>query len=115
MEEASVAAGDNIQLTYLIDNASCHRHYVVRHLPAYSPFLNICENAFSVWKSQLNRELAEVRLLLVQHPREEQLAILGQLLKQALAAVTVGKCFEYFQGKKTSCRITSTCFAFELI
>ena len=57
MEETSVAAGDNVQLTYLLDNASCHKrateamipgHHVVRHLPAYSPFLNICENALSV-------------------------------------------------------------------
>ena len=82
-----MAAGDNVQLTYLLDNASCHRlaaeavipgHHVVRYLSAYSPFLNICENAFSVWKSWLKRELAEVRSLLVQQPHEEQLATLGR-------------------------------------
>ena len=42
MEETLVAAGDNVQLTYLLNNASCHRraaeatipgHHVVRHLP----------------------------------------------------------------------------------
>ena len=107
MEETSVAAGDNVQLTYLLYNASCHRraakamipgHHVVRHLLACSPFLNICENAFSVWKSQLKRELAEVRPLLVQQLHEDQLATLGQLSEQALATVTVGKCFEWFQG-----------------
>ena len=45
MEEISVAAGDNVQLTYLLDNASYHRrvaeamipgHHVVRHLPTYA-------------------------------------------------------------------------------
>ena len=105
MAETSVAAGDNVQLTYLFDNASCHRqaaeavipeHHVVRHLPAYLPSLNIWENAFSVWKSQLKRELAEVRPLLVQQPHEEQLATLGQLSERALAAVTVGKCIQWF-------------------
>ena len=43
MEETSVAAGDNVQLTYLFDNVSCYRraaeamipgHHVVRHLLA---------------------------------------------------------------------------------
>ena len=100
-----MAAGDNVQLTYLLDNASCHRraaeamipgHHAVRHLPAYSPFFNICENAFSAWKSQLKRELVEVRPLLVQQPHEEQLATLDQLSEQALAAVTVGKCIQCF-------------------
>ena len=47
MEETSVAAEDNVQLTSLLDNASCHKrvakaiipgHRVVRHLPAYSVF-----------------------------------------------------------------------------
>ena len=107
MEETSVAAGDNVQLTYLLDNASCHRraaeamipgHHAVRYLPAYSPFLNICENAFSEWKSHLKRELAEVSPLLVQQPHEEQLSTLGQLSEQALTDVTVGKCIGWFQG-----------------
>ena len=35
---------------------------------------------------------------LVQQPHEEQLATLGQLSEQALAAVTVRKCIECFQG-----------------
>ena len=132
MEETSVPAGDNVQLTYLLDNVSCYRraaeamipeHHVVRHLPEYSPILNI----FSVWKSQLKRELAKVHPLLVQQPHEEQLATLGQLSKQALAAVTVRKCIEWFQGirhlipkylqqeDRDHWRITPKCFAFELI
>ena len=81
--EQTVATGDNVQLAYLLDNASCHKrvaeamilgHRGVRHLLAYSPFFKICENAFLVWKSQLKRELAEVHPLLVQQPHEEQLA-----------------------------------------
>ena len=35
-------------------------HHVVRHLPAYLPFLNIYENAFSVWNSQLKRDLTNI-------------------------------------------------------
>ena len=135
MKETSVAAGDNVQLAYLLDNASCHRraveamipgHHVVRHLPAYWPFLIIFENAFSVWKSQLKRESAEVCPLLVQQPHKERLTTLDQLSEQALAAVTVGKCilntfkvfaiwFQGVYGKKTSCRNTPKCFVYELI
>ena len=56
----SAAAGEENNLVFLMENASCHRHacdamiagnHEVIYLPAYSPFLNICENAFLDLKS----------------------------------------------------------------
>ena len=55
--------------TFVLDNAPCHRgvrnaaigNHVVRFLPAYSPMLNIVENAWSSWKAAFKQELAEVR------------------------------------------------------
>ena len=51
-------------------NAPCHRRTqdaglprddAVKLLPPYSPFLNIAENAFSMWKASFKRQMAEVR------------------------------------------------------
>ena len=60
--------------TLVLDNAPCHRsvrdstipeHNVVRFLPPYSPFLNIVENAWSVWKAALKAQLAEFQTYLI--------------------------------------------------
>ena len=57
------------QQAYLIfDNAPAHRNIEeealggtlpIKRLPKYSPFLNPIENAFSCWKSELKKNLAE--------------------------------------------------------
>ena len=63
MEETSVAAADNVQLTYLLVNASCHRraaeamipgHHVARHL--FAVFQHLRERLFGM------EELAEARV-----------------------------------------------------
>ena len=35
MEEKSMAAGDNVQLTYILDNASCHRRAAEAMIPKH--------------------------------------------------------------------------------
>ena len=59
LEAASIAAGEGRKV-FIMDNAPCHRRadeanllegHSIRKLPAYSPFLNIVENAFSMWKA----------------------------------------------------------------
>ena len=59
LDSASHAAGPH-PVTFLFDNSPCHRraheacfreHHNFKHLPAYSLFLNITENTFSVWKA----------------------------------------------------------------
>ena len=49
-----------------------------------------------------------MRPLLIQQPHEEQLATLGQLSEQALAAVTVAKCIEWFQGIRHFIPVSTT-------
>ena len=58
------------QCFLLIDNAPAHQqaqnlqlppNFFVRYLPPYSPFSNICEDAFSLWKGAIKDQLAEVR------------------------------------------------------
>ena len=77
LEEASTSAGDDVDLTYVMDNAGCHRraqeanipgNHRVRFLPAYSPFLNIAVDAFSTWKAAVKRQMAETRLQILDQP-----------------------------------------------
>ena len=88
--------------TLLLDNAPCHRRSMdaiaqrenvsLRFLPAYSPFLNIAENCFSVWKAGLKRQLEEVRDQLLQQPHAQQMATLSQLAEQNLNEITTDFC-----------------------
>ena len=49
----------------IYDNAPAHRNgqivplmngHTSHFLPPYSPFLNLCENAFNLWKSQIRNK-----------------------------------------------------------
>ena len=55
----------------------------IQYLPAYSPFLNICENDFALRKQALKTRLAEVRHDLLEQPFNERMATLSQLAEQA--------------------------------
>ena len=110
LEECSVQAGEQRQFTYVMDNASCYRraaeeamipgNHNVRFLPPYSPFCNICENAFSTWKAALKRQLAEIRPHLLQKPHQQQLQDLTQLAEQALGDITNDMCQNWFNGTR---------------
>ena len=65
LEAASRAAGEG-RTVFILDNAPCHRRanlaninpqHFIKSLPPYSPFLNIAENAFSVWKAEVRTQL----------------------------------------------------------
>lgn len=100
LHDASEAAGPQ-HATFIFDNAPCHRRaheseileqHNILHLPPYSPFLNIAENAFSVWKAAVKRQLEEVRdqMLLQTHP--ERLATVAQISEQNLDVITEAHC-----------------------
>ena len=95
------------QCFLIIDNAPAHRqaqnlqmppNFFVRYLPPYSPFLNICENAFSLWKGAIKDQLAEVRPQLLVQPYQERMATLGQIAEQNTAVVTPEKIQAAFRG-----------------
>ena len=99
LEAASIAAGPGPKV-FIMDNAPCHRQarqanlrngHTVEMLPAYSPFLNIAENAFAMWKAAFKQELAEVRVNLHQLAAAQRNATLVQLAEQNLAAITNNK------------------------
>lgn len=90
----------NRNVMFIFDNAPSHNRaneavlqagHGYRFQPAYSPFLNICEGCFSIWKAALKRSMAEVReqLLTQQHPN--RVATMMQLAEQAISSVTLPK------------------------
>ncbi|GFN89464.1 NADPH-dependent fmn reductase [Plakobranchus ocellatus] len=83
---------------FVIDNAPAHRQAVnlplpqdfsVRYLPPYSPFLNICESAFALWKGNIKDSVAEVRDQLLREDHQQRMATLGQLAEKGTAVVTL--------------------------
>lgn len=100
LHEASQAAGSQ-PVTFIFDNAPCHRRaseaqlrleHDIKFLPPYSPFLNIAENAFSVWKAAVKRQLEEVRDQMLMQTHHERLAVLAQLSQQNLDVITENSC-----------------------
>ena len=105
LRAASEAVG-NGNAIFNFYNASCHHRFAeaglpLNHdcklLPAYSPFLNICENCFSAWKAGFKRQMAEVRLQQHQHTAAQRQATLMQLGAQNLAAIMANSCENYFR------------------
>ena len=60
-------------------------------LPRYNPFLNIAENAFSMWKASFKRQMAKVCEQVRNQRTEERQAMLVQLGRQNLVALTAQK------------------------
>ena len=93
---------------FVIDNAPAHRqaghlqlpqNLQLRYLPPYSPMLNICENAFSVWKADIKQRLAEVReMLLGMQQHDQRMVTLAQISVQGTAVVTPAKMHAAFMG-----------------
>lgn len=105
----SAGTGDG-QATIVLDNAPCHRrsssvainpNHSLRFLPPYSPFLNIMENAWSCWKAALKRQLADIRVQLLQLPFPEQLSTLTQLAQQNIDVITADKCAAWYRKTTT--------------
>ena len=121
LEKTSVAAGDDVNLFYVMDNASCHRraqeanipgNHHVRFLPAYSPFLNIAENAFSTWKAAVKRQMAEVHQHLLEQPHAEQLATLSQIAEQNVGEISARRAMRWYRRTR---RYIAPCIRLEEI
>ena len=83
---SNILAGRNIM--FIFDNAPSHGHaheatlqmgHQFMFQPPYSPFLNLCEGCFSVWKSAFKRSMAEVRDQLLTQQHANRVATMMQL------------------------------------
>ena len=99
----------NVAATFVLDNAFCHRrarnvdieNNDVRFLAAYSPMLNIAENAWSAWKPAFKRQLAEIRPQLLADPYDQRIAMLIQLGEQSLGVVTMVQITKWYHKTTT--------------
>ena len=94
-------------VVFIVDNAAAHRPAAnvqlpddcgLCFLPPYSPFLNICENAFAIWKAEIKTTLADVRQELLTQPHQQRMATLAQLAEQGINVVTAQKMQAAFRG-----------------
>ena len=92
--------------SFIMDNAPAHNqaHNIqvphgirVIKLPPYSPFLNIVENCFSVWKAALKRDLERERNNLLRQNCQQRMATLTMLAEIAITEVTVEKAAAFFR------------------
>ena len=89
----------NVAATFVLDNVPCHRrarnvnigNNRIRFLPAYSPMLNIAENAWSEWKAAFKRHLAEVRPQLLADLYDQRIAMLMHLAEKNFGCRYCGK------------------------
>lgn len=109
LEECSERFQD-MPLIFIFDNAPCHNVAATVQLkvghsyhfkPAYSPFLNICEGSFSLWKAEFKRLMAETRDDLLQQQQQQRVASMMQLAEQAIAAITIEKVHNIYQHMLT--------------
>lgn len=121
LQSASSSAGVENRVTFIFDNAPCHLRvhdlelpdtHEVKFLPAYSPFLNIAENSFSVWKAAVKRQMSEVRYQLAEQSIQQKQATLLQIASQNLSEITVQNCSNSF--RKTTTYIPSMLQLFEI-
>lgn len=78
----------------------------IQRLPPYSPFLNIVENTFSVWKAGIKRRLAEMHEHLIPQSHAERMTDLATVGEVAVGDVTVDMAQSFFrlmQGRLPEC------------
>ena len=106
------------QVCLIIDNARA-RHAALADLPhgfqilylsPYFTFLNICKNAFALWKQALKTRLAEVRHEFLEQPFNERMATLAQLAEQETVAASPDRMAASFRGMQA---YMSRCFHME--
>ena len=88
-----VAIGPVTSVVLSMDDASFHQSTQLVTLPdnvkdrfllPYSPFFNICENAFSCCKAVVTQDIAAIRHTLLQNSHHHRLAVLFQIAKQII-------------------------------
>ena len=82
---------DNAPYNRQTQDAGLPRDDAVKLFPPYSPFLNIAENAFSMWKASFKCQMAEIREQVRYQGTKERQATLVQLGQQSLVAITAQK------------------------
>ena len=70
----------------------------IQYPPPYSPFLNICENAFALWKQVLKTHLSDVRHDLLKQLFNERMATLEKLAEQETIVVSPDRMAAAFKG-----------------
>ena len=82
---------NQMDVSFVFDNARAHMQarnlelpegFNIKYLPPHSPFLNILENAFSIWKQALKTRLVNVLEQTLDQPFDERMASLTQLAVQ---------------------------------
>lgn len=105
LENLTTRLSRDVTYTFIFDNAPAHRrasdanlpgNITLRWLPPYSPFLNIVENCFSMWKSRVKRQLAECRSQILSSSHDERTAILSNIAEQC-ASVSSEEASSFFR------------------
>ena len=104
------------QCAIICDNAAAHRRaadmilpegFQLTFLPPYSPFLNIVENAFSIWKAAVKRELSENRDNLNNEPGHDRrmmhLANIAEVCIQEVNVEAMANAFRHMQTYLPRC------------
>ena len=95
---------------FIFDNAPSHNSaatallkvgHAYRFQPAYSPFLNICEGTFSLWKTEFKKLMSEIRDELLEQLHQQRVASMMQLAEQAIAAISREKVHRLYQHSLT--------------
>lgn len=85
---------------HVCDNAPSHSRaqeanlrptHRVMFQPAYSPFFNLCEGSFSIWKAAFKRSMADVRDQLLGEDHPQRTATMMQVAEQSIGALTLSK------------------------
>ena len=107
LEDISLRCNPEQEVCFIFDKARAHvraaladlpHGFQIQYLPPYSLFLNICENAFALWKQALKTRLAEVRHDLLEQPFNERMATLAQLAEQETIVVSPDRVAAAFRG-----------------
>ena len=113
---AQVQLNENEQCAIILDNASPHRRirdmnlpdgFEFRFLPPYSPFLNIAENAFSMWKAAVKRHMGTNRQVLLNESLHERrmmhVANIAEVCVPEVTAEAMGNAYLHMQTYLPRC------------
>ncbi|GFR70623.1 insertion element IS630 uncharacterized 39 kDa protein [Elysia marginata] len=98
LHDTSLQCNPGQEVCFIFDNARLHgraaeahfpTQFEMQYVPPSSPFLNICENAFALWKQALKTRLAEVCHDLLDQPFNERMATLAKLAEQETRIITL--------------------------
>ncbi|GFR89156.1 DDE superfamily endonuclease [Elysia marginata] len=107
LHDTSLQCNPGQEVCFIFDNARAHgrtaeanlpAEFEIQYLPPYLPLLNICENAFALWRQALKTHLAEVRYDLLDQPFNERMATVAKLAEQETVVVSTNVIAATFRG-----------------